>query len=203
MNYEKQLHTHCIPVISLFLLQFTVYIDFVLYCIFSWEIQLHQALNLLTLESYPESSLTPKHLGTAMGSNTVVKIGVTFIKPCPLNLPSLWHVENAHVSHLDLIWHNNMTPSQNEMTLHGLSEFCNRLPPATILRILGFFFFFFWVHILPGEMCRWPYNLPHLWSCSDTQHALNQLWRSFVKFVYFIQNLWVLEIVFTGRSEDV
>lgn len=52
MNYEKQLHTHCIPVISLFLLQFTVYIDFVLYCIFTWEIQLHQALNLLTLESY-------------------------------------------------------------------------------------------------------------------------------------------------------
>ena len=80
MSYEKRLHAHCIPVISLFLLQFTVEIDFVLCCIFSWEIQLHQALNLFTLESYLESSFTPRHLGTAMGSNNVVKIGATFIK---------------------------------------------------------------------------------------------------------------------------
>ena len=104
MSYEKRFHTHCIPVISLFLLQFTMGIDFVLHCIFSWEIQLHRALNLLTLESYPESSFIPRHLGTAMGSNNVVKIGATYKGPCPLNMSGLWRVENASVFHLDLIW---------------------------------------------------------------------------------------------------
>lgn len=62
---KKQLYfppTVCLSVISLLLLQFIVYIDFVLCCTFCWEIQLHKALNLVTLWSYPGPSFTKEPL---------------------------------------------------------------------------------------------------------------------------------------------
>lgn len=76
-----------------------------------------------------------------------------------------------------------MTPSQNEMILHRLSEFCNHISSSLFVSRFS-----------PETMWGCPCNLAYLWSCSDRQLPLNQFLRYLAKCVYFIQNPQVLNL---------